>query len=82
MIKKLHSNKAPSSDGLTGQFYKTCWPIIKHDIMVAISVVWSRQMMGFSGLNTAYITLLQKEEVEQPKDYGTISLVHSFARSW
>jgi hypothetical protein len=37
--------------------------------------------MGFSALNTTFITLLLKKEVvEQPKDFRPISLVHSFAK--
>jgi hypothetical protein len=43
----LPSDKAPGPDGLTGQFYKSCWPVIKQDIMRAISAIWSRKMMGF-----------------------------------
>jgi hypothetical protein len=80
-IKKIPSDKALGPDGLTGRFYKSCWPIIKHDIMRAISAVWSRKMLGFLALNTAYIMLLPKrEDVDQPKDFRTISLVHSFAK--
>jgi hypothetical protein len=38
-------------------------------------------MMGFSALNTAYITLLPKKgDAEQPKDFRPISLVHSIAK--
>jgi hypothetical protein len=67
-IKGLPADKAPGLDGLTGRFYKSCWPIIKQNIMAAVSAIWSRKMMGFSVLNTAYITLLPKKEVaEQPK---------------
>jgi hypothetical protein len=37
--------------------------------------------MGFSALNTTFITLLLKKEVvEQPKDFRPISLVHSFVK--
>jgi hypothetical protein len=80
-IKKLPSDKAPDPDGLTGRFYKSCWPIINLDIMRAISAIWSRKMMGFSALNTAYITLIPKKEgAEQPTDFRPISLVHSFAK--
>jgi hypothetical protein len=80
-VKKIPSDKAPGPDGFTGRFYKACWPIIKGDIMAAISAIWSRKFMGFGALNTAYITLLPKKvDVEQPKDFRPISLVHSFAK--
>jgi hypothetical protein len=61
-IKKLPFDKAPGLDGFMRRFCKTCWPITKQDIMTANSVVWSRKMMGFSALNTAYITLLPKKD--------------------
>jgi hypothetical protein len=80
-IKKLPTDKAPGPDGLTGRFYKSCWSIIKKDIMTTISWVWSRKMVGLTPLNTAYITLLpKKEEAEEPKDFRPISLVHCFAK--
>jgi hypothetical protein len=38
-------------------------------------------MMGFSALNTAYITLIpKKDDAEHPIDFRPISLVHSFAK--
>ena len=49
--------------------------------MAAISAVWSRKMVNFGILNSAYITLLpKKEDADQPKDFRPISLVHSFAK--
>jgi mannosylglycoprotein endo-beta-mannosidase len=48
--------------------------------MVAISAVWSRKMVNFETLISAYITLLPKKGAEQPKDFRPISLVHSFAK--
>jgi hypothetical protein len=42
-VKKLPSDKAPGPDGFTSRFYKTCWPIIKEDIMSAMSAIWSRK---------------------------------------
>lgn len=80
-IKQMPSDKAPGPDGFTGRFYKTCWPIIKEDIMAAISAVWSRKLVNFGILNSAYVTLLpKKDDAEQPKDFRPISLVHSFAK--
>jgi spore maturation protein SpmA len=49
--------------------------------MADVLAIWSRKLMGFLALNTAFITLLPKKEVaEQPKDFRPISLVHSFAK--
>ena len=80
-IKELPSDKAPGPDGFTGRFYKSCWPIIKVDVMAAISAVWSRKFDNFGELNSAFITLLPKKEgADQPKDFRPVSLVHSFAK--
>ena len=80
-IKILPSDKAPGPDGFTGRFYKACWPIIKEDIMLAVSAVWNRKFVNLGVLNSAYITLLPKKDgADQPKDFRPISLVHSFAK--
>lgn len=80
-ISSLPSDKAPDPDGFTGKFYKTCWQIIKVDIMAAVSAVWSRKIRNFEQLNSAYITLLpKKEEATSIRDFRPVSLVHSFAK--
>jgi hypothetical protein len=80
-ILSLPSNKAPGPDGFTGKFYKSCWQIIKGDILAATSAVWSRRLRNFELLNSAYITLLpKKEDATNVKDFRPISLVHSFAK--
>jgi hypothetical protein len=79
--KRLSSDKAPGPDGFTDRFYKSCWHIIKTDIMVAISCVWARKFRNMRALNSAFITLLPKmDEASHVKDYRPISLVHSFAK--
>jgi hypothetical protein len=42
-IKRLLSDKAPGPDGFTGRFYKTCWLIIKPEVMAAVSCVWAQK---------------------------------------
>ena len=36
-IKQLPSDKAPGPDGFTGLFFKSCWNIIKQDVVVAVN---------------------------------------------
>jgi hypothetical protein len=62
VINDLPQDKAPGHYGFTGRFYKACWPIIKSDLMVAVSEVWGRKFGNFGRLNTAYITLIPKKE--------------------
>ena len=38
-IASLPSDKAPGPDGYTGKFYKTCWPILKADLMAALAAL-------------------------------------------
>src|SRR6185312_13027939 len=80
-IKSLPSDNAPGPDGFTGKFYQVCWPIIKPEIMTAISAIWSRKFNNFEVLNSAYITLLPKKiDAASIRDFRPISLVHSFAK--
>jgi hypothetical protein len=80
-IKQMPLDKAPGPDGVTGNFYKSCWAIIKGDIMSAMSAVWSRKFLNFQQLNSAYITLIPKViGAERVKGFRPISLVHSFAK--
>jgi hypothetical protein len=36
-IKSLHAEKSPGPDGFIGLFFKTCWEIIKVDLMAAVN---------------------------------------------
>jgi len=60
-VKNMPLDQAPGPDGFTGRFYKTCWNIIKDDIMLALSVIQQGHVARFRLLNTAFITLLPKK---------------------
>jgi hypothetical protein len=80
-IKQLSSDKAPGPDGFTGGFYKVCWSVIKGDVMTVMFAVWSRKLLNFDSINSAYITLIPKMVgAERVKDFRPISLVHRFAK--
>jgi hypothetical protein len=80
-IASLPSDKAPGPDGYTGRFYKTCWPILKADLMAALAALHLGNSQNLGPLNTAYITLIPKKaEVMSAGDYRPISLIHSFAK--
>lgn len=67
--------------GFTRKFYKTCWPIIKDDIISAIMAVWRRDFRNFRPLNSVFIALPHKKEgANRACDFRPISLVHSFAK--
>jgi hypothetical protein len=80
-IKMLPSDKAPGPDGFIRRFYKSCWSIIKRDVMRAVSAIWARKFSNLGKLNTSYIILLPKKEgADQVKDFRPVSLVHNFAK--
>jgi hypothetical protein len=73
-IKQLPSDKAPGLDGFAGSFYRFCWDIIKNDVMLAVSAVWSRKFMNPGSLNNAFITLIPKMVgADHVKDFRPIS---------
>lgn len=80
-IKELPEDKAQCPDGFTGHFYKSCWHIIKSDVMRALLAVQQGCFFKFQLLNTTFLTLLPKKpDVVQVKNYRPISLIHSFAK--
>jgi hypothetical protein len=80
-IKDMPLNKAPGPDGFTGRFYKSCWSIIKGDVLMALDAIQQGHVFKFRLLNTAYITLLPKKvDAVEVKDFRPISLIHSFAK--
>jgi hypothetical protein len=80
-IKDMPLDKAPGPDGFTGRFYRSCWDIIKEDVLSALNAIHRGHVFKFRLLNTAFITLLPKKvDALLVKDYRPISLIHSFAK--
>ena len=77
----MPAEKAPGPDGFTGDFYRTCWSIIKSDVLVAFQCIFNLRTGPLPTLNTASIILLPKKDLAvMVKDYRPISLIHSFAK--
>lgn len=81
VIKDMALDKAPGPDGFTGRFYKSCWTIIKKDMMAAIGAPHGGDARRPHLLNSAYMVLIpKKEDPMTVGDYRPISLVHSFIK--
>jgi hypothetical protein len=80
-IASLPSDKALGPDGYTGRFYKTCWHIIKADLMAAVITLHQGNARKLWMMNSAYLTLIPKKvDAKSAGDYMPISLIHSFAK--
>jgi len=80
-IKQLPSDKAPGPDGFTGNFFKSCWHIIKQDVVAAVNSFHSLRCADLNLLNKANIILIPKKEgAESIQDFRPISLIHAVAK--
>jgi hypothetical protein len=81
IIKLLKPDKAPGPHYFTALFYRTAWPVIKHDVMNAFAALWSLDCRSLYLLNQAYMVMLKKkQDAHEDKDYHPISLIHSFSK--
>lgn len=80
-ICDMPAEKAPGPDGFTGVLYKSCWAIIKQEVVAAFQCLYNLNAGPLPKLNRASITLLPKKDIaETPGDFRPISLIHSFAK--
>jgi hypothetical protein len=76
------SEKAPDPDGFIGLFYKTCWEVIKDDLMRALNQLFSLRANTWNLLNSANVALIPKKtDPTTIGDYRPISLMHSVAKN-
>jgi hypothetical protein len=80
-IAELTTEKAPGPDGFTGVFFRSCWDIIRTEIMAAFHCFYNQTTCPLPKLNGALLTLLPKSDIaEPPGDFSLISLIHCFAK--
>lgn len=80
-VFNLPSGKAPGPDGFTADFFKSCWDIVKADLIATLNQVFSLRAKRWKFLNQAFITLLPKSaDASRVKDFRPISLIHSVAK--
>jgi hypothetical protein len=76
-----HSHKTPGSDGFTGAFFKSCWGIIKHDLLAVINNFSNVRTNNLHWFNSANIVLIPKKDgAEDISDFRPISLIHAIAK--
>ena len=59
VVHALPNDKSPGPDGFNNEFLKSCWDIIKGDVLKFIYDFHSEQF-SLESLNTSYITLIPK----------------------
>jgi hypothetical protein len=57
------AEKARRPDGFTGIFYRTCWDVIKLDILDAFQCIYNPIAGPLPKFNGALLTLLPKKEL-------------------
>ncbi|KAM0876893.1 hypothetical protein ACQ4PT_035885 [Festuca glaucescens] len=81
VVKAMPSNKSPGPDGLSWEFFRSCWATIKADVVDAVRALFAGRDQCLHQLNSAFVTLLPKREgATYLKDFRPISLVHSFGK--
>lgn len=69
----MPNNKSRGPDGYTSIFFKSTWPIIGNDFLIAVKAFFTKGFLP-KRLNSTILVLIPKKEVaEEMKDYRPIS---------
>jgi hypothetical protein len=60
-IKSLPADRTPDPDDYTGRLYKSCWTVIKADLMATILTLQQAGSRKLWLLNSAYLILIPKK---------------------
>ena len=75
------ADKAPGPDGFSRTFFRSCWEIIKLDLLAALNQLYHMDSTGLARINKALIVLLPKKRgADRLQDFRPISLVHSLIK--
>ena len=81
VVKALPPDKWSGPDGFTDKFYKSCWGIIKCDIMRVADAFWKGDKHGFGDISRTLVVLLPKKEgAVESSYYRSDNLVHGSVR--
>ncbi|XP_026454012.1 uncharacterized protein LOC113355377 [Papaver somniferum] len=58
-IFDMDPDSAPGPDGFSGIFFRSCWNIIKNDLVATIKFCWRRRFIP-KGMNSSFLFLLPK----------------------
>ena len=73
----MPADKAPGPDGFTIAFFRSCWDIIKDDLMSIINAFSELSASNFNIINTANVVLLPKKDgAESISNFRPSSLIH------
>ncbi|KAK1323844.1 hypothetical protein QJS10_CPA02g01130 [Acorus calamus] len=75
VVKALPINKAPGPDGYPGEFYKKMWPIIKDDIIAAITNFHQHGDIPRTWGSTHIVLIPKVSKPVTLKDYRPISVI-------
>ncbi|CAN0856996.1 LINE-1 retrotransposable element ORF2 protein [Linum grandiflorum] len=76
-INSSEGDKAPGPDGFNLTFFKTCWPILKEDLVEAINHFHTTGFIP-KAINSSFICLIpKKESIGNIRDLRPISLIGS-----
>ena len=76
-VEQLGSNKAPGLDGLSSEFYKTFWPLFKHDFLSVLKFAITSGTLPCS-FSKAIITLIPKAgDLMDITNWRPVSLLNS-----
>ena len=80
-IQQMPNDKALGPDGITMNFFKSCWGTIKHGVMAAIQAIFDQRCVNLHFINAANIVLIPKKDgTDKVIDFCPISLIHGMAK--